>query len=64
MKRISLILLALIFSSACYRVPPTSPEEAALQDAQMRQVLSNSSPRDLNEHPKVDNELLITTPGL
>ena len=52
MKRVLLILCCLALSG-CERPAPATPAEEAAQAERMRGFLRDSSPRNMNEHPKV-----------
>jgi hypothetical protein len=52
MKRLLLILCCLVLSG-CERPAPLSPAEDEAQATRMRGFLRDSSPRNMNEHPKV-----------
>jgi hypothetical protein len=52
MKRLLFVLFCLALSG-CERPTPATPAEEEAQATRMRGFLRDSSPRNMNEHPKV-----------
>src|SRR4051812_3500534 len=60
MYYIALALLCVVMSGCTRYAQPATPEEQVAQEQMMRNVLNDSSPRNMNEHPKVTDEFKRT----
>ncbi len=61
MMRYVLLGLLCVLVTGCARYnQPLTPEEQEAQERMAREVLQESSPRDLNGHPKVSDEFKKT----